>query len=249
MSLSDRPSRVIRGGAHWKPLRMAALDGRSGQADTDQSDEHVRQTDVEARVAAAFRDGVIEGRFQAQSEAQAHEQTLGQSAGQRWDVLLSHLGAGIAEVESAMADRLLDLSAVLAARIACRDIALSQERIGPVLADVLALLTSSARRLEVTAHPSDCHAIETWLRPRCGETSLTVRADASLAPGGCVLRADDTVLDATLQTRIVRTLAAVGIEDAQARSIGDSAIREQFGIEAARVDATDGTDSNPGTTT
>lgn len=248
MSLSDRPSRVIRGGAHWKPLRMATLGGPSGQADTDQSKELVRQTDVEARVAAAFRDGMIEGRFQAQSEAQAHEQTLGQSAGQRWDGLLNHLGAGLAEVESALADRLLDLSAVLAARIACRDIALSQERIRPVLAEALALLTHSARQLEVTAHPSDCHAIETWLRPRCGETSLTVRADASLAPGGCVLRADDTVLDATVQTRIVRALAAVGIEDAQARSIGDSAITEESGVVAARINETDGTDSNPGTT-
>ena len=58
----------------------------------------------------------------------------------------------------------------------------------------------------------------------CGDASLTVRADPSISPGGCLLRAEDALLDATVQTRIIRTLAAVGIEAAQAAAIAEAAV-------------------------
>ena len=70
-----------------------------------------------------------------------------------------------------------------------------------------------------------------------GDSTLTVRADPSLAPGGCLLRADDAVLDATVQTRIARSLAAVGIDGTQARSIADAAIRDAGAAADANPDA------------
>jgi flagellar assembly protein FliH len=227
-SLSDRPSRVIRDNAEWQPLRMSALAGTRARHDGGRGTERTRGSDVEARIAAAFKDGLAEGRYQANAEAEEREKQAGLTAQQRWSGLLEGLAAGIAEIESTTADRLLDLSAMLAARIACREISIARNRIEPVLAEALRLVTGACRQLEVSAHPSDCAAIETWLKPQCEDRALTIRADASLTPGGCLLRADDTILDATLQTRVARTLAAVGIGTGQARAIADSAAEDLF---------------------
>ena len=225
-NLSERPSRVLHGGADWQPLRMSALAGPRARQDANRATGRNRSSDVEVRIAAAFQDGLAEGRYQAGAEAAEREKQLGLSAQQRWSGLLDGLAGGIAEIESAMADRLLDLTAALATRIACREISLTRERIEPVLADALKLIAGACRQLEVTAHPADCEAIDAWLRPQCGDGTLAIRADPSVAPGGCVLRAGDAVLDATLQTRIARTLAAVGIDAGQARTIADAALED-----------------------
>jgi len=211
-SLSKRVSRVIRGGSAWQPLQISKLDrARPGQRAPEPADD----ASVEARVAAAFQEGLAEGRFRAQAEAQEREHLQVLSAQQRWEGLLADLARGVREIEAAAADRLLELTTLLAATIACREITLASDRIAPVLAESLQLISGACRQLEVVAHPSDCAAIDTWLRPRCGETQLSIRADVNVAPGGCLLRADDTALDATLQTRIRRTLASVGIAGAQ----------------------------------
>ena len=216
MSLSERISRVIRGGGAWQPLQISKLGGaRFAPPPSSAVDEAA----IEARIAAAFQEGLAEGRFRAESEARERERQQGLAAGQRWERLLDELAQGMHDIEAAAADRLLDLTTLLATTIACREISLAPDRITPVLEQALKLITGACRQLEVIAHPSDCAAIETWLRPRCGEAQLTSRADAAVAPGGCLLRADDTTLDATLQTRIGRTLAALGIAGAPADAV------------------------------
>ena len=240
MSLSERISRVIRGGGAWQPLQISKLGGaRFVQPPSSTIDEAA----IDARIAAAFQEGLAEGRFRAESEARESERQQGLAAGQRWEGLLEGLAQGLAEIEAAAADRLLDVATSLAATIACREISLSRDRITPVLQQALGMITGACRQLEVIAHPSDCPAIEDWLRPRCGEAQLAVRADAAIMPGGCLLRADDTTLDATLQTRIRRTLAAVGIAGAPAEAVLAQALDP--GVPAAPALAPDPATGDP----
>ena len=248
--MSELRSRVIRGAAGWKPLQVAKLGAAparkaAGAADTAAANAAAQ---LEARIAAAFEEGVAEGLYRARTEQQDRERQLGLSAQQRWDGLLDGLAQGIGEIEGRLADRLLDVAAMLAASMACREITIARDRIEPVLAEALALVGNTCRQLEVTAHPSDCEAIDAWLRSQCGESTLAIRADATIAPGGCLLRADDATLDATLQTRIRRTLASVGIVGGQAESAVAAAMVPQASTsgstneppEIPRDDAPDG---------
>ncbi|HZH06309.1 MAG TPA: FliH/SctL family protein [Lautropia sp.] len=223
MSLSERTSCVIRGAADWQPLQVSKLVGAPGKSHLTAAAETGAEADIEAgieaRISAAFKEGLEEGQYQARAEAQDREKHQILSAQQRWTALLEGLAQGTREIEGVMADRLLDLTTSLAATIACREIVLSKDRIGPVLTEALKLITGACRQLEVTAHPSDCGAIETWLKPQCGDSTLSVRADPTLSPGGCLLRADDTSVDATLQTRIRRTLAALGVSGPQVEAV------------------------------
>lgn len=213
-------SRVIRGAAAgWKPLQVAKLGEPPRAAPEPDTAAQAAAAEVEARIAASFEQGVAEGLYRARTEQLERERQLGLSAQQRWEAMLDGLAQGIEEVESRHADRLLELAATLAANIACREIAVNRQRIEPVLAEALGLVNAACRQVEVTAHPADCELVETWLRAHSGDFTLTVRADPSIAPGGCLLRADDATLDATLQTRIRRTLAAVGLVGAEADAI------------------------------
>ena len=225
--MSESRSRVIRGtAAGWKPLQVARLGQAPTRAAADAVDAAAANAtaQLEARIAAAFEEGVAEGRYRARTEQQDHERQLGLSAQQRWDGLLDGLSQGIGEIEGRLADRLLDLASVMAATIACRESGIARDRIEPVLAEALALVGTACRQLEVTAHPSDCEAIDRWLRGQCGESTLTIRADPGVAPGGCLLRADDATLDATLQARIRRTLGSVGIVGGQAEAMIEAAM-------------------------
>ena len=225
--MSEPRSRVIRAStAGWKPLQVAKLGEGPVPEPLDASLAAAAEAaaQVEARIAAAFEQGVAEGLYRARSEQQDQERQLGLSARQRWDGLLDGLAQGIGEIESRLADRILDLAAMMAASIACREITLARDRIEPVLAEAIALVGTACRQLEVSAHPSDCEAIDAWLRSQGGESALAIRADPGIAPGGCLLRADDAMLDATLQTRIHRTLASVGIVGTQADGIRAAAM-------------------------
>jgi flagellar assembly protein FliH len=225
MSLSDRTSRVIHGAADWQPLQISKLTDTHCKNHLTEAAESEVEAGIEARVAAAFQEGLAEGQYHARAEVQEREKQQVLSAQQRWSGLLDGLAQGAHEIESAMADHLLDLMAALGASIACREIAVSKDRIQPVLAEALKMITGACRQLEVTAHPSDCGAIETWLKPQCGEgTTLSIRADPSLSPGGCILRADDTTLDATVHTRIRRTLASLGIVGARVEDVISQAL-------------------------
>src|SRR5687767_12703571 len=98
MNLSERPSRVTRGSAGWQPLRLSTLAGVRARTNTAQAADHDRGRDHEARIAAAFQEGLAEGRYQANAEAEAREKELGRSAGQHWSGLLDGLARGIGEI-------------------------------------------------------------------------------------------------------------------------------------------------------
>src|SRR5690606_27399747 len=109
-------------------LQISKLGGdcvRFGHPDPEAAVE----AGVEARLAAAFQQGFAEGRARADAELQEREREQGLSAQQRWTGLLDGLAHGVHEIETRAADRLLDLATLLAATIACRDIALAVDRI------------------------------------------------------------------------------------------------------------------------
>jgi len=216
MSSSEgRVTARVTPGNGWQPAALPSLSGtpalpRGPRGAVGRPQGAARTAGLDDHIAAAFRDGVVEGRHQAATEAEQRERALGMTARSRWASLTAGLESGLRALESSLADRVLTLATTLAERIACREISRADDAIEAVVADALRLVTDRFRQIEVVANPADCERLERWLDANVGDAACSVRADASVIPGGCLVQVDDTTLDATLETRIRRAFEAVG---------------------------------------
>ncbi|MGE0801591.1 MAG: FliH/SctL family protein [Lautropia sp.] len=239
MSSSERAARVVRGG-DWQPLTLSRLTGSThpgravvGRAAGKAADRAGGGPAADPRVAAAFGDGIAEGRRLAAADAERRDRLAGIAAHERWTALTGAFEHELRTLEGTLADRVLELALTLARSIACREIATAPDAIEAVLADAMRSITGGYRHLEISANPADCERIRGWLAGRSGDATLTVRADGGIAHGGCLIRADDATLDATLATRIRRTFEALGV-DAPEATVEPGATADGDGAEAGR---------------
>ncbi len=234
MNLSDalardtltRPARVLYGAHAWKAVKVQPLDGiPRAHAGSHRHDEAAEAARIEARVNLAFDEGLAEGRRRVAAELQEQEAAIGLGFAARCDALVNELDAGLNALEGRLADQVLRLSMKLAERIACHAIQTDPTLIQSVLDDALNRLSAPWRQLDIAANPVDLPVIESWLARRDAEVVSTgataddgargsarvrLRPDPTLTPGGCRIVADDTQLDATVETRIQRAFEALG---------------------------------------
>lgn len=180
--VAARPARVLHGAQTWKTVRVPRLSDapavtggrpRSNAAAAAEADA----ARIEARIAEAFQEGLLEGRRQVEADVAARDEAAFGALTQRCNQVADDLAQGIQALESQLADRMLTLSMTLAERIVCRSVELAPDAVVPVLAEVMATVTAPWRELEVVANPQDCPIIDEWLRRREG-----VVADAGAVP-------------------------------------------------------------------
>ena len=191
-------TRVIKGGGRVSAL--TATDGRAAAGEPIH--EHGRLL-AEARVEAEGirraaqadaerlrREAVAEGRergLSAVTELLASARALAQRARREADEDLRRLAVRIAE------------------KLLGRELELSPDAVTDVAAQALQQ-AGAARQLIVRAHPDDVEALERG-KPRLierarAQAQVSVRADASVERGGCIVESELGVVDARLSTQL-----------------------------------------------
>lgn len=146
--------------------------------------------------------------------ARQREQSALQEAQELRDVM-----AGMArlrtELESALADEVLNLAISMARQIVREALALRPEAIVPVLRDALQVLPALDRQTVLHLHPDDATLVRPLLDqdPELAQTTWKIVEDGRMERGGCRLETPESEVDATLSARWARVLAALGRED------------------------------------
>ncbi len=194
-------------------LLQAQVKEREVEQDEEQH-ELARQTSFRA----GYADGVAQGRAQAQAEVQQQmaDFLANQAAqtGQQLSELFKSVQTQLDQAQQVMAQGVLELSCELARQVLRQELSVNPNAMLPVIREAIDLLGAEHRTAVVRLHPTDLEVLEGVLASAFSGLNLSLRADTTLQPGGCLVESAGMVVDATLQKRWQRAVATLGLASA-----------------------------------
>lgn len=214
------PSEEINAVSEW---RFANVDGTphadeiEPQLPLGPSPEEVA-AQVEHARQQAFDEGYALGRAegsQATLDALAEPTRLANEQAQlRFDDVLAAMRVQLEQAHDQMAQAVLQMSCDLARQVLRRELTIDPQAIQPVLTEALALLQADTIPVTVRLNPVDFAALEGVGTAAAQPGTPRFVPDATITPGGCVLEAPGTGIDATIETRWSRAIANLGLSAA-----------------------------------
>ena len=200
-----------------EPWSFGAVDTRAvllaAQVKVQQASAERAQD--EALRQEAFGQGFEQGRAHAVVEAQRQMADFvtqqGQGAGQQMARLFEQAQAQLALAEQTLAQGVLEIACELARQVLRRELATDPNSLQPVLREALGLLMADGKSTVVRLNPSDRDTLANGAPNELASLALTLVADPSITPGGCVIESAGTVVDATVQKRWLRAIGTLGL--------------------------------------
>ena len=168
--------------------------------DIERIHEEARAIGYEAGLAAGTRAGEEAVREAAATHAE------------RFGTLIGNLQHALVDVEQSVAEQLLALAIEVAAQITRGSIAANTEVLLPVIREAITALPLHHAHLTLRLNPEDAGNIRTALGEQFAQTGTQIIDDREISPGGCMLQAGTSEIDATIETRWKRVLESIGTE-------------------------------------
>jgi len=169
--------------------------------------DEIERMHEKARLSG-YETGLAEGR--AAGEKAARE--AAEANVQRYGALISNLETALAEVEQSVAEQLLALAIEIAAQVTRGNIAANTEVLLPIIREAIASLPLHHAHLTLRLNPADAEHIRPQLAEQFAQTSTQIVEDREISPGGCLLHAGTSEVDASIETRWKRVLESIGTE-------------------------------------
>ncbi|MDY6982145.1 MAG: FliH/SctL family protein [Pseudomonadota bacterium] len=173
---------------HWETPRL-------GEANVSPQDE---ARDLEAlrkeAQAQGFAEGHSKGLLQAQAEMNRRLQTL--------DMVLNALAKPYEDINQQAIDSLAKLSGKIARCLVKRELRTEPEAIIALVRDTVAILNSSAEKLNVFLNPEDAQLIQTITRTSAEKSRWKIIDDPLIPRGDCRVTSRDATVDGSLMARI-----------------------------------------------
>jgi flagellar assembly protein FliH len=161
--------------------------------------------------------GYEAGLARAQAETQGRIAELDARVA-RLDAMLQLMGAPLQELDAEVEKMLLQLALAVGKQLARRELRVDPAQVIAIIRESLGQLQSSAREIRVHLHPEDAAIVRERLTAPANERAWTLVEDPTLSRGGCVVRTENSQIDARLESRINTVIAnAMGDERSQDR--------------------------------
>ncbi len=141
-----------------------------------------------------YRDGLAAGRAAARDELAEQVRRIG--------AIVQALQAPLDELDEVVERELLNLAVVAAGRIAFHEVSLAPERILVAIRAALKILPGFARQVRIRLNAGDAALVQDLLSPTESGHAVEIVEDDSLSCGDCIVQAENSQVDARLETRI-----------------------------------------------
>jgi flagellar assembly protein FliH len=191
------------------------LAAQAKARESEQEDVNLASARQESH-QAGYAAGLVQGRAQAEAELQQKMADFlanqAQAAAQHFSALFDATKNQLASAQQTMAQGVLELSCELARQVLRQELSVNPNVLLPVIREALDMLGAEHRSAVVRLHPADLEVLAGLMSTEFAGMALTLRADSSLQPGGCVVDSAGMVVDASLQKRWQRAVATLGLE-------------------------------------
>lgn len=186
--------------------------------------EQVTASELDGIARAAWEQGhakgLADGLTAAASEAKRRNETLDQRIAS-FDGVLAALARPLAELDAETEHQLAQLSLTVARHLVRRELRIDPSQIIGILRQAVSLLPAAARDVRVHLHPEDAALVREKLAAPATERAWAIVEDPVMARGGCRVTAENSQIDARLETRVNAALVAVLGEEREADSRGE----------------------------
>lgn len=206
------PDAVDAAGVPQRPVLAATADVDPVAVERDRL-----QRELAALRDAARDEGARLGFEQGRARA-AEEQA-------RWRALVDAVAAADAQFEAQLSHEVARLALEAARQLARGALAADPARVLSIVREALAALPGATGERRIALHPDDAALVRDAFGATGEAPGWTVTDDASIARGGCRLRTASADLDATIDARWRRIVAALGHDiawDAVAPDLDDA---------------------------
>jgi len=168
--------------------------------------------------------GYEAGMARAQAEMQGRIAELDARL-KRLDTLLQFIGRPLQELDAEVEKMLLQLALAVGKQLARRELRIDPAQVIAVIRESLEMLPATAREIRVLLHPEDAAIVrERLTAPGATGRAWSMVEDPTLSRGGCVIRTENSQIDARIESRINTVIAsALGDERTQDRAISPQA--------------------------
>jgi flagellar assembly protein FliH len=171
--------------------------------------------------------GYEAGLAKAQAESQITLNALNARVAQL-DSILQLLGQPLAQLDGDVEKELLHLTLAVGKQLARRELRVDPTQVIGIIRESLSQLPAAAREIRVHLHPEDAATVRERLAEPTQERAWTIVEDPTLSRGGCMVRTENSQIDARLDSRINAVIAnALGEERAPERPALDIAETEE----------------------
>lgn len=207
----DAPDEVVEAPAE-PPLEAAEVveeeqgEAVAGPLNLPTADE-IEQIHEQAR-----QEGYQAGYEEGLQAAAAAMQTARDEEIARLRALIENFQQSLGELDQAVGEQTLDLALEVASLVLGSTLAIRRDLLLPIVREALQALPLHHGNLALHANPEDLEALRAGLVELGPPGSINLVPDSTLSPGGCLLKAGHSEIDATLETRWKRVLEAIGVE-------------------------------------
>ncbi len=190
--------------------RFAVQSGVGAEPDEPETSASAYDTGRKAGLVDGFKRGFDAGVAHAGAEQRKADEQAGATLSGRLEALCGELQQRFEQIERSAADQVVALALEVARQALRATLAVRPETIVPVVQEALAHLFDEQLRVHLHMNPGDVALVRDELGERLASTGCEIVGDASIAAGGCRIETPRAAVDATVETRWRRTLAAIG---------------------------------------
>jgi flagellar assembly protein FliH len=131
----------------------------------------------------------------------------------RLDALLQFVSRPLQNLDAEVENMLLQLALTVGKHLARRELKVDPTQVIAIIRESLAELPASAREVRVHLHPDDAAIVRERLTAPSYERAWSIVEDPTMSRGGCVVRTENSQIDARLESRISTIIASAFGDD------------------------------------
>jgi flagellar assembly protein FliH len=196
---------------------------RARDAEITRASESARQAEIDRGYEAGVSAGKAE--LQKQNDALAAQVT-------RLDEILNQLSRPLPTLEGEVEQQLVLLALAVGTQLARRELKADPGQIAALIREAVGRLPAAARDVRVHLHPEDAAAIAQRLASAGQERAWSVIEDPTLTRGGCLVRSENSQIDARLESRVNAMVSSMLGEERAGARVTDGAAADPEATES-----------------
>lgn len=208
------PGEEIDAVAQWRFADVDAaallLEQRDREREADERLETVRQQIRAEAYAEGFQQGHAQALLEAQKQVSDYIEGQGRDTALHFASLIESTREQLQAGEQEAAQAVLELACELARQVLRHEVSINPNVLLPVIREALGTLFADSRAVQIRLNPLDLDVLQDILREEFPDLSVTLRPDAALKRGGCVVECAGTLIDGRLEKRWAQAVGRLG---------------------------------------
>ena len=155
-----------------------------------------------------FKDGHVEGVRKGEAELRSRIAEVDVKLA-ALDAIMGALAKPLEDLDQQVETELTRLTLTIAKHLVRRELKMDPTQVIGIIRHTVSLLPLSARKIKIFLHPDDAAIVRGKLAPASGEQEWQLAEDPLMARGGCRLTAENSSIDARIETSVAAAFAGL----------------------------------------